>query len=75
MSHGGGMMEWTTEKPTKPGIYLWKWRGKVHPVTIEILGKGLVTKGSISVPMNAAHVGGQWAGPIPEPTEPHEAGR
>lgn len=66
-------LEWTEEPPRTVGMYWWRqdpcskyW---VYKVRLVPAIHGLITyghKGSIHV----EDIGGQWAGPIPEPQEP-----
>lgn len=65
-------MIWTTEKPTKPGWYWWR-REKgfipsfLHVTTDHLKGTGFFIVGAYTVRFQ--NIGGEWAGPIPEPEE------
>lgn len=64
-------MEWTTDKPSKPGWYWWRTEGSVEITRVYIMVwneadqevRPWCSWGWI------AQLEGEWAGPIPEPTE------
>lgn len=70
-------MEWTTEKPTKPGWY-WLKSNYAHSESsdVEVVwvfkNPGAKDCGVMSTNgwcVAAGKIAGEWAGPIPEPTE------
>lgn len=65
-------MEWTTEKPTEEGFYLWRNIYGVYIAEVASTKKGLVQWWISKEFGNTQHealeeMGGEWAGPIPEP--------
>lgn len=59
---------WSTQKPTVPGWYWWRWKGEVRAIQLAVLpgsttGK-MYVKGGISVPINALDCDGEWQGPL-----------
>ena len=65
-------MTWTTEKPTVPGWYWWRYE-KGRKATMlnvsqsHIQQMDIFTEGSLVMFLN--EVPGHWAGPIPAPEE------
>jgi hypothetical protein len=69
-------MEWTTDKPRCEGYYWWRVNDDDEEIVqiSDIDGRLSINYGYGDI-RPVWNVGGQWAGPIPEPTEPQEAGR
>jgi hypothetical protein len=71
----GDPMRWTTEKPTKFGHYWWRDKSYEHgkPSICRITkmsGKVVCLFADIDETESALEgLDGEWAGPIPEPTE------
>lgn len=71
-------MTWTTQKPTKPGWY-WYRELEVGPkirfprIREMTYANGvLMSYSGMTHPSIVANTEGEWAGPIPEPTERDE---
>ena len=70
-------MEWTTEKPRNPGWY-WRYVPNYQDVILEVIRgreknrKRLYVVGPGYSDELDSFRGGEWAGPIPEPTECEE---
>lgn len=71
-------LRWTTEKPAEPGWYWWTDSTRRKPTMAEVY---VSTSGHLWVdsvafqPCELEQQSGQWAGPIPQPTDqPGEAG-
>lgn len=69
-------LRWTNEKPTEPGFWFHRWLPKdtedleVEAVEIERQPNSALY---VCAYLNSGwldRIGGQWAGPIPEPLEP-----
>ena len=72
-------LTWTDEPPKEVGNYWWRWdagsKHWIYNVRLIPTIHGLITYDHSAY--DAEHVediGGQWAGPIPEPREPKEQG-
>lgn len=78
-------MTWTTNKPTQPGWYWWRRYKKTKAYKVEVRKRRGVLRGDqwLEVWWNGEIVArfdspvpgpvpGDWAGPIPEPTERDE---
>ena len=66
-------MTWTTETPTKKGYYWHRCVGERRASIVWVFywdGALRMTLGGDF--LKIVDVGGQWAGPIPEPEEPKE---
>lgn len=61
-------LRWTTEPPKKPGWYWWRWckGAELNPLYVR---DGLIVEYPRQSLTHVAGIGGEWAGPIPEPEE------
>lgn len=64
-------MKWTRAKPTAPGFYWFREEGGRHePVEIKDDESVLFLGSDMPCPPDHWELeGGEWAGPLPEPTE------
>lgn len=69
------MMTWATDRPTEQGWYCWRrstgdaWSTRPGQYNISYNGGRLCFGSGIPIDAEA----GEWAGPIPEPTDAEEA--
>lgn len=61
-------LEWTTEPPTVPGWYWWRWHKGAEAIPLEVR-EGLIVEYPRRTLRAVADIGGQWAGPIPMPKD------
>lgn len=61
-------LAWTTEPPTVPGWYWWRWHKGAENMPLEVR-EGLIVEYPRRILRAVADIGGQWAGPIPGPEE------
>ena len=61
-------LAWTTEPPTVPGWYWWRWHKGAEAIPLEVR-EGLIVEYPRRTLRAVADIGGQWAGPIPMPKD------
>lgn len=66
-------MEWSKELPTEEGFYWWRKGQARDIVNIIRLRGGLMVDAGDEFEKLGFFTGSEWAGPIPEPTDPKEA--
>lgn len=60
---------WTTQKPTESGWYWWRGESDLNALICFVASNGGVML-VMFAPSTVDRMGGEWAGPIPEPKEP-----
>ena len=65
-------MNWTTERPTKPGYYWWRLGsdGHAHLIEVTIDGNGVLQSHPPAQLIEAGRLvdtSGEWAGPVEHP--------